>query len=168
MGLLAAHDADSSGTISVTEAQSCPGVQKTFAKYDADGDGQLTSAEISDRFASWSADGVGVMKVGCLVTLGGTRLEGATVTFQPEPFFDGALPPAVGLTGPQGQCNVTVDPSDLPASLSRVRGVQPGLYRVIIAHPDIPASEPGKSKLGQEVAGDTIGPEGIHFELGSP
>jgi len=165
--LLAALDEDGDGQLSPAEAAGSPGIEKMYARYDTDGDHRLSEDEIAARFRTWSADGAGVMKVGCLVTLDGRRLAGAKVVFEPERCFGDALISAGGATGTQGQCNISVDPAAWPESLARVRGVQPGLYRVRITHPEteIPARYNTATTLGQEVSAEAIGPEGIHFAL---
>jgi len=165
--LLESHDGNRDGMLSLEEAAACPSIHQRFSAYDTDGDGQLSSDEIASRFRVWLEDGIGMMRVACLVTLNGKRLAGASVLFEPEPFLGDALKQAKGRTNEYGQCNVSIDPKDLPESLQRVRGVQAGLYRVRITHPKIPiaAKYNSETTLGKEVAGDTVGPRGIYFKL---
>jgi len=167
--LLEAHDGDGDGMLSLEEAAACPGLYQRFSGYDVDGNGQLSSDEIASRFRYWLEEGVGLMRVACLVTLNGKRLAGASVLFEPEPFFDGLIKQAKGKTNKHGQCNVSIDPKDLPEELRRVRGVQTGLYSVKITHPSvaIPDMYHTETTLGKEVAGDVIGQHGIHFKLKS-
>jgi len=167
--LLEAHDGDGDDMISLEEAAACPGLYQQFSGYDVDSDGQLSSDEIASRFRYWLEEGIGLMRVPCLVTLNGKRLAGASVLFEPEPFFDGLIKRAEGKTNEYGQCSVSIDPKDLPEELRRVRGVQTGLYSVKITHPSvtIPDRYHSKTTLGREVAGDVIGPRGIRFELKS-
>lgn len=167
--LLAQHDANADGVLSAEEAIACPAVAANFVKYDANTDGQIDEDEIATRFQQWSADGAGVLRVGCRVTLDGRPLAGANVQLEPEFCFEGALQPATGTTDGHGQCSLTVDPANLPEELSRVRGVQPGLYAVKITHPEISLPEKYNSEatLGLEVASDTLGPAGTEFALSS-
>lgn len=166
---IAQCDTDGDGRISPVEAESCPGVHGKFEQVDSDTDGWITREEAANRFATWTSEGVGVMRVGCLVTINGKPLSGATVTFEPESFVADELQPAVGVTNEHGQCSLSVDPADLPASQQRVRGVQPGVYRVKIMHGtvDIPAQYNTATTLGQEVSAAALGPEGVRFDLSS-
>jgi len=157
--MLEAHDGDGDGALSLEEAKACPSIHQRFSDHDGDGDGQLSSDEIASRFRFWQKSGVGVMAVSCLVTLDGKKLKGATVLFEPEPFFGDALKQAKGITGKNGRCYVSIDPKDLP---ERVRGVRPGLYRVKITHPKVSLST---GTLGEEVSDDIVRPNGIRFEL---
>ena len=167
--LLQEYDRDANGSLSAAEASSCFGLTPHFKRYDANGDGAASREELRARFQQWSADDVGIMRVGCRVKLDGKPLSGGQVALQPHSFLGDALMPAIGTTNAYGQCSLSVAAADLPAALQRVRGVQPGLYLVRITHPqvEVPAQYNTETTVGLEVAGDTIGPAGVELTLTS-
>lgn len=165
--MLEKYDADRGGSISQTEAVACCGLAPHFDLYDANQDGEATRDEIVARFRKWMTDDIGIMRVGCRVTLDGKPLSGGDVVLEPHPFLGEALQQAHGTTNEHGQCSLSIAPGDLPAELQRVRGVQPGLYLVRVTHPqiDVPTQFNTETIVGLEVAGDAIGPDGVEFAL---
>lgn len=166
---IAQFDRDADQHLGAAEAEPCPGLTARFSAYDTDGDQRISREELRDAVSSWLAEGTGVMRVGCMVKLDGKPLSGATIVLQPESFLGDALRPARGVTNEHGQSNLSIDPASLPDSQQRVRGVQPGLYRVQITHGAvaIPDRYNVATTLGQEVSRAGIGPEGVTFELSS-
>lgn len=160
-------DRDGDRFVSRTEAESCPAVTNRFDAYDTDRDQRINSDEMQTAVTSWTSDHIGVMRVGCMVTFNGQPLGGATVLLEPEGVLADALAPAQGVTNKHGQCSLSIDPASLPASQQRVRGVQPGLYRVRITHDTIaiPARYNTNTTLGQEVSSAGVAPAGVTFNL---
>ena len=167
--LLEAHDTDGNGSLSAEEASACQGLAQHFDRYDTDANGAVSPAEISARIEKWKAAGVGVMRVGCRVTLNDRPLANANVLLEPYPLLGESLQRARGTTNAYGQCSLSVAAEDLPPELQRVRGVQPGLYLVRITHPEtsVPAKYNTQTTLGLEVASDTISPAGVELPLTS-
>ena len=103
----------------------------------------------------------------CLVTLNKKPLNGATVRLEPVDFLGDAVLSASGFTYTDGRCTLSMDPADLPKELSRIIGVQPGLYKVVITHDTkkIPARYNDQTTLSLEVSQETIFPQGVRFNL---
>ncbi len=162
------YDANDDGLLSVEEMTDCSALAKRLEQHDTDADGQLSQQELAKRILSWTAQGTGVMGVPCQVTLDGRPLPYAQVVLQPMEFLGEAIKPATGVANEYGQCSPNIDPSFLPAELSRTLGVQPGLYRVQVTHKtiEIPARYQGEqSVLSLEVADGTISPYGHTINL---
>ena len=129
-------DRDGNQTLSREELSDCPGMRDMFARYDSNGDGQVAADEIAGRIAELSRKGMtGLYSVACRVTLDGVPLGGATVSLLPEPFFGGALQPAQGITSRRGLVRPASE-GVVTESSGPPRGVQPGVYRVAVTHPD--------------------------------
>ena len=74
----------------------------------------------------------------CLVVLDGRPLPGATVTFKLEPFLDEKMPAATGITDIEGKTKIVAAPESIPEKLRGTQLVPPGLYKVLITHPQRP------------------------------
>ena len=85
----------------------------------------------------------------------------------PEPFLEGAIAPATGEAKRGGNGFLGMAREDLPHNAPNLPLVQPGLYRVEITHPSqqIPPKYNSSTKLGLEVAQDSIMPEGVVWAL---
>ena len=62
----------------------------------------MTADTITKRIAAWTAAKTSMMTVLVGVTLDGQPLEGATVTFEPEPFLGTVIQSSTGTTNAQG------------------------------------------------------------------
>ena len=84
-------------------------------------------------------------------------LAGAEVSLIPEECFAGALQPASGTTDESGIAVLSIDAAFLPADAKSVQGVQQGLFRIEIDHPEveIPAKYNTNTRLGKEVSFET-------------
>ena len=158
---LAALDSDGDGRLSEAELQQCPAMLRASDRYDSNGDGAVDAGEIRQRVEQWSREGrTGVFAIACQVTLDGAPLAGAIVHFEPESFLGAEAQGSSGVTDARGRV--------YPALLDdpTLRGVQPGLFRIRIEHPqtDIPERYNQQSELGLEVS-DAITEENIVFEL---
>ena len=83
------------------------------------------------------------------MTLDGSPVSGAAVTFTPEPCFGDSLKSGSGTTDASGV--VTVVRSD------GVEGLSPGLYRVAVVGGGVPADYGSRPLLGYEVSADGRG-----------
>lgn len=151
-------DKNGDGKLSGDELDSVPGLKAALARIDKDGDKAITAAEISERVNVWQQMRTGLTAFEFVVTLDGTPLSDATVTFQPEAFLGDSLKAAVAVTNGYGRGGATI-PKDQRPDPTWPPGVQIGLYRVQVSKivngkETIPAKYNGNTVLGQEVAPD--------------
>jgi hypothetical protein len=164
-----AYDTDKDGALSAEELAKVPALEGAKSIYDKNTDGKITAEEIADRIRTWQASKVGLMTVGCSVTLDGKPLEGARVELVGEPVMAEYLPTAAGTTDRQGRTGMSLDVTTLPADQRGVAGVRCGLYRVRVTHPTqkIPATYNIETSLGQEIAVDNYEAVNIRLDLKS-
>jgi hypothetical protein len=150
------YDVDNNGTLSKKELVSVPGLLTALKRYDADRDGTVSATEIAQRIRLWQASRFGIMTLRCRVTLDSRPLPGATIRFVPEAFLGESIRTATGIADPNGWANIGIDTSDLPADQQQLVGVQCGIYRIEITHPEVPIDESYNvgTTFGQEVAPD--------------
>lgn len=168
-----AYDTNEDGFIAGDELDAAPGLKAAMKTFDADQDGKLSQQEISDRVAAWARMGVGITKFNCLVTLDGTPLEGATITFVPEKFLAHFLIEAQDVTNLVGTATPRIPKEKRPAP-DTPPGMQVGLYQVVISKKKgseelIPARYNTATTLGQEVSNDdwAIANNRVRFDLTS-
>ena len=164
------HDEDDDGILSSKELEASPGLAYAAERADDDGDGGLSKSEIEAMVEAWREESVGLMTLRCNVTVGRRALAGATITLEPEPFLEGKIEPAFGLTDEFGDAYLTVPKEKRPVPDSPP-GVQLGIYRVKISKKEngretISAKYNSETTLGQEVAfGDPGVANGITYAL---
>ncbi len=163
-----AWDSSGDGQLSQEEAAKCPGLLHAFKRYDKDNDKLVSADEIATRIGQLFGADIGMFTLGCTVTLDGRPLPQAEVKLVPEPCFGDAIKPAGGTTRDNGRAMFTIAPEDLPEGLQGVRGVNAGLYRIEITHPniDLPAKYNAQTTLGREVSQDDQ-INGLRLELQS-
>lgn len=158
------YDANKDSFLDAGELERCPALKSCLPQLDKDGDQRLSAREIADRLAYYHADRLGRMAFGVEVSLDGSPLAGATVTFVPEKFLGSGYKPAAGVTGKNGVVDLQVEGETAP-------GIPCGLYRVTVSKKDakgkelVPARYNEQTTLGQEVAPDLRG--GVFFRLTS-
>jgi hypothetical protein len=149
--ILAAFDKDNSGSLEPGEVNpACPALHQAFAAIDGSRDRKLSAEELRKRVEAYAAVDSGTVSVGCIVTLDGAALEGATVTFVPEACMGEAVKPAVAKTNVVGHCDqFTIDGKPH-------RGPAPGLYKIQVTKDGatIPARFNTQTTLGREVYPD--------------
>ena len=153
------HDSNGDGALSGDELKDVPGIRSSLGRFDADSDQRVTAAEIAARLNQAFEHKLGVCPpFGCTLLLNGRPLAGATVEFAPEAFLGGSIHRAFGETDSDGVARVQIAPDRLPDHLSGIRGIQPGIYRVKIVHPDrsLPSRYHEDSELGQEISNESI------------
>jgi hypothetical protein len=167
------YDKDGDGSIAGAELDAVPGIKAAMETIDADQDGKATADEIAARIEAWQATDIGVMGVNCGVTLDGTALAGATVTFEPESFLGDNIQAGVAEIGAGGSAMVSV-PKDKRPAQDTPPGVQLGLYRVRISklvngQETIPPQYNFQTTLGQQVSPDdpAVAGQRVRFELTS-
>ena len=152
------YDTNHDGFLDEKELEACPGILGSLGVYDADGDHQISREEIENRIGSWATAGPGMMSVECRVTLDGRPLGGATVRFIPEPYLEGSIKPASGVTRDNGIASISLAADDLPSQLKRAKAMNAGTYRVEITHPTakIPDRYNVHTVLGRDVSKQTV------------
>lgn len=167
------YDKDSDGFIAGPELDAAAGLKAAMETLDLDKDGKVSEDEIVKRIESWQATGLGVMSISCRVTLDGRPLEGAKISFEPEPFLGGNVKAGIGDTASGGLGNVTVPKEDRPEA-DYPPGMQFGFFKVKISKEangaeTVPAKYNAESVLGQQVSTDDpqIMSQLIKFDLKS-
>ena len=161
---IADYDANKDGRLSEEELKKCPGLASAVKRVDKDKDGQLSAEEIAGRIQSWLNSGTIVMDAATEITLDGQALEGAAVSFEPEPFLGGGFHVAQGTTNKVGQVMFTTNTEfGFP-------GLYLGFYRVRVTKNAgskelIPAKYNTETELGCEVADDITDRALIEFKL---
>ena len=153
------YDKDGDGSIAGSELEAAPALNAAMATLDENKDGRVQSDEIATRIESWSADGGGGLTAFTgVVTLDGRPIDGATVTYDPEPFLGNEVKTAVGVTSALGMMSPTI-PKDQRPEPDWPPGIQTGLFRVRISKEvggaeSIPSRYNAETTLGQEVSAD--------------
>jgi hypothetical protein len=152
-GAMAKYDKDGDGQLSEAELGSCPAILSALASIDRDKDGRVSGTELEDRIQFWMDSRTRMAAVTCIVTLDGRPLGGATVKIVPETFLADNVAPGSGVTMDNGMAMLRARDEDLPAAWQGLRGVQLGLYCVEITHPDkqVPAKFNTQTTLGLEI-----------------
>lgn len=149
------YDTNDDGTLDAKELESAPSLRFSSDRIDTNKDGMIEAHEIA-QFAKrhWIDTGAGIIRIRCVVNYRGQPLDGATVTFEPETFMQGAVKPASGVTR-GGMAVISVSEEDRPDP--NARGVQSGLYlvrvsKVVNGKETIPKKYNKRTILGCEVA----------------
>ena len=163
------YDQNADGALRQDELVACPGLRTATRAFDADGDAMISRDELSQRLEKIYGSGVGLVTVGCTITLDGRPLVGAQVRFVPEPFLAEAVHVAEGVSEADGMAVMAIANDKLPEDQHGLDMMQVGLYRVEVTHPnrDLPAKFNKKTLLGHEVS--TLSPGGANprFALSS-
>lgn len=151
-------DANGDGTASGDELDKAPSLKSAMKRLDANGDGGIGADEVAARVEKWQEIGIGLMSFGFTVTLDGSPLADAVVTFEPEPFLGDEIKAASGRTNSYGGGSVTIAKEDRPQPASPP-GMHLGFYKVKISkrvngRELVPAKFNEATVLGQEVAPD--------------
>ena len=161
-------DANGDGTLDAKELEKAPGLQAALKSIDKDNSKTISSAELQDRIEAYRKDAIAFIQLDVHVSLNGTPVDGAQVTFTPEAFMGTDVKTAAGLTNRGGSASLRVEGEEFP-------GAHCGIYRVRISKKNstgkesIPSRYNSETTLGQEVATDVADIErGVKFELKSP
>lgn len=151
------YDKNGDGVIGGEELDAVPvfKYEAALKRADSNGDGKISEDEIKARIESWQESKVGLTSYTCQVYYKSARnprlqpLEGATVTYEPEPFLGENVKQAVGKTTTGGMASVGIPNNDPP-------GAQCGYYKVRITHDTmtIPAKYNTNTTLGDEISQD--------------
>ena len=130
------YDEDRDGKLSKQELSQSA---LTLEFWDGDGDRFLSREEIQGRLERYLEREVGLIGLGCYVTLDGQPLENAIVRFIPEKFLGDAIQPAMGVTDERGGASLSLSEND--QLISGWDLIHIGLYRVTIEHPKVTKPE---------------------------
>lgn len=162
------YDKDSNGTLS--DAEMSPGLRYAAKRADANDDGALDATELRAMVDAWNQKSIGLFTLRCNVKFNRRPLAGAEVTLVPDPFLEGQVEAADGVTDEFGDTYLSVPKEKRPVA-DAPPGVQLGLYRVVVSKlkngkESIPAKFNTESELGQEVSFDDPGVmNGITYDL---
>ena len=167
------YDKNSDGAIAGEELAAAPALKAAMETLDVNKDGSVQEEEIVQRIEAWQKSNAGLSTIAAVVTMNGQPLEGATVTFDPEPFLGEGMKQAVGVTSRLGGVSPIIPKENRPDP-SWPAGLQLGLYRVRVSKQangaeTIPAIYNTETTLGQQVSPDdaTIGANRVKFDLKS-
>ena len=140
-------DKNKDGALDAGEARPCPALAGAFAAIDANNDRRLSADELRKRVEAYAASATGSVEVGCVVRVNDEPVQGATVTFEPEPCMGQTVKTAVGTTDEFGRC------AEYKIDGKPHRGIAPGLYKIRVTKEGaaIPARYNSQTILGREV-----------------
>jgi hypothetical protein len=122
------YDRNKDHTLSAQELKASAALNASAALMDKNRDGSLSEDEIRDRFRTHeSLAGKFLFQVSVL--LKGKPLEGAEVTFTPEPFMGEGLQSYTGTTGANGLCS-------LKGREFKTLGIPNGFYQIRVIQVD--------------------------------
>jgi hypothetical protein len=147
------YDKNDDGVLDAKELHASPPLLELLKNVQGRSPGHpesLTEADISGRLKEWVEATATLFPGTAMVFLDGKMLEGATVTFEPEPFLGSSY------HAHQGQTNATGS-AELDRELANYPGIYVGLYRVRISKKingkeTLPSRYNMETELGREVA----------------
>jgi hypothetical protein len=154
------YDTNGDGKLDASELQATPPLAALLRNVKAanpDHPDCVTEQEIADRLEQWQALPTTLVCPMIMITLDGNRLEGATVTFEPEPFLGPSYHSHRGQTA-GGTAVLDQECEGFP-------GVYVGLYRirvskVVDSKETIPARYNAETVLGIEATTSVVPPYG--------
>lgn len=163
-GAIAEFDSNGDGAISKDEA--CTGMSNVWERYDQDEDGQATVDELKTRFQRWTGGDTGMMNLRAEVKYRGQLLDGATIVMTPYEFLGENVLPSDGKTDSYGYAFMAISKDLLPKSQQGTHGMQVGLYKVSITHPDrkLPAKYNDQTELSVDLSPSEAN-TGVRFYL---
>ncbi len=148
------YDKNRDGTLDAKELGASPPLKELLAnlkKRTPSHPDSLNAEDISGRLEEWVKDPSTLFPVAVTVYLDDKLLDGATVTYEPEPFLGSSYHSHQGQTDKNG--TAVLDPE-----LQGYPGIYVGLYRVRISKKDpsgketLPKRYNTETELGREVA----------------
>jgi len=148
------YDKNGDGTLDVKELSASPPLLELLKNLKARTPGHpdsLTVADIAGRFEEWLKAPTILIPSTVTVYLDGKMLEGATVSYEPEPFLGSSYRSHQGQSNSVGAAILEPDLQEFPES------IYVGLYRVRVSKKvdgveTIPAKYNTETELGREIA----------------
>jgi len=155
---LTLYDKKGDGTLDLKELEASPPLLDLLRNLQAKSPGHpdsLTTADIAGRLEEWRKDPATLLPGMAMVSLDDKPLQGAIVTYKPEPFLGASFHSHQGQTNAAGMVQLTPEFEGYP-------GIYVGLYRICISKmvngkETLPARYNTETELGREVAHDTRG-----------
>ena len=143
-------DTSGDGQLDEKELAKCPPLLAALSRIDTNEDNKISADEISGRVTAWMASEAALVSGAMRVTLDNEPLEGATVTFVPEPFLGDAYQSCSGTSDASGSVVVEGPDEDNPGMIYL------GFYRVEVTggSKTIPKRYNEQTELGFEAAID--------------
>lgn len=140
-------DSNGDELLSGDELTKSPGLLAGLDVIDTDDDQNVSAAEIIARFEHYEQLKLGLRGREFRVTYKGRPLANANVKLVPEPFLEGVIEPATGITRPDGIVYPNAGVDGLP-------GLRPGYYRIEVTSDKVklPAKYNTETILGAEVS----------------
>ena len=148
------YDTDDDRLLNQQELGDCAGILLAIDLYDANQDGLVDADELAERIRQWQKTRYGIMPFFCRFRLDGAPLAGAAVKFIPEEFLGQSIKSGVGTSDTRGNVSLSIDPADLPLDDQDLHGLQLGLYKIEVTHPErmLPERYNVRTELGCEVS----------------
>ena len=119
-------DKDGDGRLFITEYAESPPLVVALPRIDRDGNDVITREELEARIDYYINAPAAVVSGSVEVKLDGRLVDGATVTFIPEPFLGDVIKTTSGITDASGVAYLAGQDNEFP-------GLYLGLYRVTIS-----------------------------------
>lgn len=165
---IVAWDKDANQQLDPAELVAAPGLRAALGAVDADRNGAITADELRNRLQA--LQGLPRTNTSFMVRVlyKGKPLSGATVRLIPEEYLRPNVLTASGLTNQNGACHPLIDHDGWTEQQRQSYGLECGMYRVEITHPQVKLSARyhAQTELGVDVALDTgRSGEGATFEI---
>ncbi len=124
------YDKNGDGTLDAKELKASPPLMELLQNLKAKSPGHpdsLTAADIAGRLGEWIKTPAILLPATPTIYLDGKPLEGATVTYEPEPFLGSSYHSHQGQTNVAGAAVLDAELKDFP------NGIYVGLYRIRIS-----------------------------------
>jgi hypothetical protein len=153
---MAKYDTNHDGTLDQKELATAPALKymlEGIKARDPSHPDSLNAEDIANRVKSWAEGSATIMSGTFTVSLDGEPLEGATITFEPEPWLGPTYKAHTGLTDKSGF-------AVLNNALNGYHGIYIGLYTVKISKlvegkETVPEQYNKKTTLGREICADS-------------
>jgi EF hand len=148
-------DVNDDGRLDVDELKKSPALAEALALLDRNGDHCIDREELRTALQGFAETPAALVEAPVLVFRDGAPLVGATIVLTPEPFMEGIVPAATGVTDARGLAMPRIDAAR--------PGVETGFYRVSISLKDatgrerIPASYNVAGTLGRMISANRRG-----------
>jgi hypothetical protein len=145
------YDANHDGALNEEELAKVPAMLAKIKIYDVNANKSIEQDEIEGHLGRM-LNRTGGTPLTAMVYYRGSKLAGAMVELDPEPYLGGEVQAATGVTNGAGLAELSIPPEYMPEHLRRLKMVHYGVFKVRITHPtiSIPAKYNTETELGYE------------------